>query len=228
MVWRIPILVLTLVTVAAAQSPPGIRLPEGKGRELVERVCTTCHSSAVFVGNPGGLTHWNLIVAQMIQKGAAATDAEFSQIVQYLADRFGSVQGRTTLPDGPGRQTVERVCGNCHTAELVSDRRGDLQTWTRTVNTMLNRGAKATPEEAVEIVTYLAMQFGTDVSVGPIRVNQYEATELELALGISEKEAEAIVNYRATNGRIKSWEELVTISGVDPLKLGLKRERIEY
>jgi len=228
MVWRIPILVLTLVTIAAAQSPPGIPLPEGNGKELVERVCTTCHSSAVFAGNPGGLTHWNLIVAQMIQKGAAATDAEFSQIVQYLAERFGSVRGRTTLPDGPGRQTVERVCGNCHTAELVSDRRGDLRTWTQTVNTMLNRGAKANPEEAAEIAAYLAMQFGTDVSVGPIRVNQYLTGELELALEIPEKEAEAIVNYRTTNGRIKNWEELITISGVDPLKLGLKRERIEY
>lgn len=194
----------------------------------MERVCTNCHSSAVFTDNPGGLTHWNLIVAQMIQKGAAATDAEFSQVVQYLAERFGSVPGRTTLPDGPGRQTVERVCGNCHTAELVSDRRGDLQTWTQTVNTMLNRGAKATPEEAVEIAAYLASQFGSDVSVLPIRINQYKTAELELALEIPEKEAEAIVNYRATNGRIKSWEELVRISGVDPLKLGLKRERIEY
>ena|SRR5436190_7307992 len=228
MAWRIRILVLTSVSLAAGQSPPGIPLPEGKGRDLVERVCTNCHSSAVFMDNPGGLTHWNLIVAQMIQKGAAATDAEFSQIVQYLADRFGSVRGRTTLPDGPGRQTVERVCGNCHTAELVSDRRGDLKTWTQTVNSMLNRGAKATAEEAVEITTYLAEQFGADVSVLPIRVNQYKAAELELALEIPEKEAEAIVNYRATNGRIKSWEELVKISGVDPLKLGLKRERIEY
>jgi cytochrome c5 len=228
MAWRIPILVLTSVSLTAGQSPPDIPLPEGKGRELVERVCTNCHSSAVFAGNPGGVTHWNLIVAQMIQKGAAATDAEFSQIVQYLAERFGSVRGRTTLPDGPGRQTVERVCGNCHTAELVSDRRGDLQTWTQTVNSMRNRGAKATPEEAVEIAAYLAMQFGTDVSVLPIRVNQYKIAELQLALEIPEKEAEAIVNYRATNGRIKSWEELVRISGVDPFKLGLKRERIEY
>ena len=228
MICRIPILILTLVTIAAAQSPPGVRLPEGKGSELVERVCTSCHSSAVFAGNPGGVTHWNLIVAQMVQKGAVATDAEFSQIVQYLADRFGSVRGRTTLPDGPGRQTVERVCGNCHTAELVSDRRGDLQTWTRTVNTMLNRGAKATPQEAVEIIAYLAMQFGADVSVGPILVNQYMTADLELALEIPETEAKAIVNYRATNGKIKSWEDLVKIPGVDPLKLGLKRERIEY
>ena len=52
---------------------------------------------------------------------------------------------------------------------------------------MLNRGAKATPDEAAEITAYLARQFGTDVSVLPIRVNQYKTAELELALEIPER-----------------------------------------
>jgi cytochrome c5 len=222
------ILTVAHAVFAAAQSASDAGLPQGEGREVVARVCTTCHSSAVFAANPGGLTHWNLVAAQMIPKSAKITGQEFAQIVEYLAAQFGPVQVRTTLPADPGKETLERVCGDCHTPELVSDRQGDAETWSRTINSMVNRGARASPAEIAEMVAYLTAHFGPDVRGLPIQLNQYTAKQLELSLEIPAKEAEAIVAYRDTHGRIKSWEDLIHIPGVDPLKLGLKRERIRY
>src|SRR5258708_2758821 len=61
------------------------------------------------------------------------------------------------LPDGPGKETVLRVCGStCHGPQLVSGKGYSPQGWSAVVNSMLARGAKASAEEFNEMVDYLA------------------------------------------------------------------------
>jgi cytochrome c oxidase cbb3-type subunit III len=61
------------------------------------------------------------------------------------------------LPDGPGREIVQRVCGStCHGAELVIGKGNTRDGWGATVNSMISRGAKASDSELTEIVDYLA------------------------------------------------------------------------
>ena len=61
------------------------------------------------------------------------------------------------LPDGPGKETVQRACGSsCHGPQIVSSKGYSRQNWTAVVNGMISRGAKASAEEFGEIVDYLA------------------------------------------------------------------------
>ena len=63
-------------------------LPAGPGRDLMIRVCSQCHSPDTAADqqlDPAGRKE---VVDQMAAKGAMATDAEFDEIVRYLANAF--------------------------------------------------------------------------------------------------------------------------------------------
>ena len=78
-------LVLALSVCASAADR---KLPPGPGRATVQRVCTACHMADVFAGKAHTKEEWADIVAEMSNAGAVASDAEFKQIIAYLAKTF--------------------------------------------------------------------------------------------------------------------------------------------
>lgn len=61
------------------------------------------------------------------------------------------------LPDGPGKDIVQRVCGaTCHGPEIVAGKGYSRDGWTNVMNGMVARGAKADANEFGQIIEYLA------------------------------------------------------------------------
>ena len=69
--------------------------------------------------------------------------------------------GASALPEGSARKTVERVCGNCHELDVVTDKRLDRGQWQDIVNEMIGFGAKLSKAQASDVVNYLAKNFAT-------------------------------------------------------------------
>jgi mono/diheme cytochrome c family protein len=65
-----------------------------------------------------------------------------------------------TLPPGPARKTVARVCGTCHELNVVTDKKLDRVQWQDIVNEMIGFGAKLSKSQATDVVNYLARNFG--------------------------------------------------------------------
>ena len=63
------------------------------------------------------------------------------------------------LPDGAQKQTVMKLCGTCHSPNLVLGRAMTREQWGDTVSSMVARGAKGTPEEFSDVVDYLSTNF---------------------------------------------------------------------
>ncbi len=63
-------------------------LPAGPGRDVMIRVCSQCHSPDVAADQQLDQAGWKELVDQMAGRGASATEAEFEEIVQYLAKAF--------------------------------------------------------------------------------------------------------------------------------------------
>ena len=70
-----------------------------------------------------------------------------------------SAGAEQTLPNGPGKATVERVCSACHMVEVFAGKAHTKDEWSDIVDEMKNAGAKATKAEFRQIVTYLAKSF---------------------------------------------------------------------
>jgi len=90
----IPFAVAFVLTTAGATSPSaGVQdnhpsLPAGEGREVMIRVCSKCHAPELAADQQFDEAGWKELVDQMASKGAEATEAEFDQIVHYLAAAF--------------------------------------------------------------------------------------------------------------------------------------------
>ncbi|MDQ6677240.1 MAG: helix-hairpin-helix domain-containing protein [Acidobacteriota bacterium] len=140
-----------------------------------------------------------------------------------------TVQAQTlTLPPGEGKETTERVCGSCHGAELLIGRQETRETWGAIVDDMVQRGATGTQDEFYEVVDYLAKNFSKTSPAVKINVNKLTAKDLEKVLRLTDKQAAAIVQYRAEKGDFKSAADLEKVPGVDAAKIEVSKNRLSF
>jgi competence protein ComEA len=131
-----------------------------------------------------------------------------------------------TLPDGPGRETMQQACGRCHTLRPVFVARHTQQEWDNVVTDMIGRGAVIAESDIPAIVEYLARSFPKDP--GRINVNRATARELVDALRLTAQEAEALTRYRDENGYFSKFEDLAKVSGLDIRKMDSAKNRLQY
>ncbi len=148
----------------------------------------------------------------------------------WLCVGAAAIQAQTPkLPDGPGKATTERVCGSCHGAELVVGRQESRDGWSAVVGDMVQRGATGTEDELAEVVDYLATNFPKGGAAGAkINVNKANAADLQTALGITDKQAASIVQYRTDKGDFKSADDLEKVPGIDASKIEAKKSKLAF
>jgi competence protein ComEA len=79
---------LLLLLVGVTVCAPAQSLPEGSGKELVDVICTSCHSTERIAAQHKTKPQWQDKVLEMLQEEADVTQAEKDQIVEYLAKSF--------------------------------------------------------------------------------------------------------------------------------------------
>jgi mono/diheme cytochrome c family protein len=77
-----------LVALPVVAQSPGKPLPEGKGKDLVETYCASCHGLDSVTAQGATKDEWETIVKYMVSRGLEATDDEIKTIVEYLAKAF--------------------------------------------------------------------------------------------------------------------------------------------
>jgi competence protein ComEA len=131
------------------------------------------------------------------------------------------------LPDGPGKDTLVKVCSTCHEANRVAAFRLTRDGWAATVDDMKWRGAKGSDEEFAAIVEYLATNFLGEAAP-KLNMNRATSVELESVLSLLRKEAAAVIAYRTRIGGFKSIDDLKKVPGVDFKKIEAAKDRIVF
>lgn len=159
-------------------------------------------------------------------------------------------RGSSLLPPGAGKPIVERACAGCHSLDVVTSERGTTAHWAQTVNQMIGRGATLSDPEIDTVVKYLSTHFGADgagttsaalstssgegalstgkSTTGRIDVNTASAQELQSSLGLNEKVAEAIVQYRKKNGKFKTWQDVAAVPEATPNQIEHLQDRLVF
>ena len=75
--------VFSAMTLVQAQD-----LPEGKGRDLIMRLCVDCHDAQIIAAQHNNKDGWASLVDSMVARGAGGTKEELDTIVEYLAKNF--------------------------------------------------------------------------------------------------------------------------------------------
>lgn len=87
LVGTLAILAAVCGSVVKSQEPS---LPEGEGKEVVERMCADqCHGLSTVVSARLTKEQWDTTVKAMVARGAEGTDEDVQKAVEYLAKYFG-------------------------------------------------------------------------------------------------------------------------------------------
>ncbi|MCX7282159.1 MAG: type II secretion system protein GspK [Alphaproteobacteria bacterium] len=129
-----------------------------------------------------------------------------------------TIASEATTPEA----AVVKVCAGCHGMQLVMDTPRDYDAWHDTVQKMIDRGARGTPEEFDLVMDYLFQ------NMTPIDVNHADAETLMAVLHTSKTGADAIV-ARRTSRSFKDLAELEgSIQGLDKTMLDAKKQMIFF
>jgi len=126
------------------------------------------------------------------------------------------------LPESKDKATLQKVCAGCHELDVVGAWRRTAIGWRQDVDDMVARGAEGSDTEMDAVVAYLTKYFGK------LNVNTASQQQLQEILGVTEKEAQAIIAFRDKNGKIKDFEQLKTVPGVSAEKLQEKQSLIAF
>ena len=73
----------------------------------------------------------------------------------------GAVYGQNqNLPNGKGKAELISGCTDCHSTDMIIQKRRTAEDWKKVVNDMASRGSDATPKDIDSIVRYLSTNFG--------------------------------------------------------------------
>lgn len=138
-------------------------LPPGKGVELANAKCVTCHEADLIVAQRLSRQGWTREVEKMIRWGAVVSDAEKAVLVDYFSEHFAprkTAAAIATSSADRGKLIFEDKCLVCHEVDLSQQQRLTKQGWTREVEKMIRWGATVTDAEKEPLVEYLVKTYG--------------------------------------------------------------------
>ncbi len=87
---------------AAAQA-----FPDGPGKEILEKKCSTCHAPEQVTTFGRSAEEWHEVVVNMIDLGAEVNEEEAKVLVEYLAKNW-PVKGPKPGEDKPAEKPAEK------------------------------------------------------------------------------------------------------------------------
>ena len=121
-----------------------------------------------------------------------------------------------------GEPLVNEMCGtNCHGPERLDGRR-TVNEWNSAIAEMVDRGLAAAPRDLAIVRQYLKRFYGI------VAVNTASAEELSAVLGLSAKDAKAVVDYRSAHGRFADADALKQVPQIDKSKIDEQPEALRF
>jgi competence ComEA-like helix-hairpin-helix protein len=115
-----------------------------------------------------------------------------------------------------------RVCSSCHDAERILATRRTRTQWEEVIEKMIDRGAEGTSDDFTTAEEYLLRVSGR------VNVNRAASKDMVVVLGLTQKDADAIAEYRKANGEFKDFDALCKVPGIDLEKLKQGRDAISF
>jgi hypothetical protein len=178
---------------------PGILYRHCKGSALLK------HGSTSTVRRLGVILGGTLLCLALFQSGA------FGATVKHASTALA----RT--PEG----AVNKICNECHSTEVVMETPKDYDDWHDTIQRMIDRGAKGTPEEFDLVAEFLYENMTT------VDVNHSDADTLGVVLNAPDNAVAAILARRQTRP-FKNLADLENIRGLNVPALEAKKRMIFF
>ena len=165
------------------------------------------------------MTRYFIFAASMLCMLSAATAVADRQT---KADEAVAAAAKDEELATAGKAATDTLCTQCHGIEDVVANRRTPREWNDVVTEMVDRGASGTQEEIATVKRYLTRYYGS------VRVNTATAADLSSVLGLSSKDADAVVEYRKTHGNFPDAAALAKVPDIDKTKIDAQPTALRF
>jgi len=162
----------------------------------------------------------------LVAGGAIALGASIATAAPRGGQNSPASQGTTVQNDDDlatiGETTTQDTCANqCHGFDSLVQRR-TADDWNNVIKEMVDRGAVATDKDFAIVRRYLTRYYGL------VAVNTAKAEELSAVLGLSPKDAKAIVDYRTAHGKFADAAALARVPEIDTHRIDAQPDALRF
>ena len=111
--------------------------------------------------------------------------------------------------EDPANDLFIQTCNRCHDAARITALRRTKTEWEEVINKMIERGATGSEEDFMTVFGYLRRHYGK------VYINSAPIEEITTTLGLSNKDADAIVAFRKTNGNFADLDAVKKVPNID-------------
>jgi competence protein ComEA len=123
------LMVSLLAPAVACAQEPEYKLPNGPGKPVLEKICSKCHDLEEVVRTRNTRENWEMVVDEMIARGAEGTDQEIELIIDYLSTHFGKINvNKATLDEMVDGLEVSKQIASAILA--YREKNGPFKEWT--------------------------------------------------------------------------------------------------
>ena len=131
-------------------------------------------------------------------------------------------QPATSAADDPAHELFIQTCNRCHDAARITALRRTKTEWEEVINKMIERGATGSEDDFQTVFGYLRRHYGK------VYINSASGEEITTTLGLSNKDAEAVVAFRKANGNFQDLDAVKKVPDIDVKTLEEHKEAIAF
>ena len=124
--------------------------------------------------------------------------------------------------DDPAAGVFVQTCGKCHDASRITAMRRTSGEWEDVIKKMIEKGAPGTEKDFETVYDYVLRNYGK------VFINAAPTSEIVTILGLSEKDAKAIVAYRASKGPFADFDAVKKVPDIDLKKLDERKDAVAF
>ena len=121
----------------------------------------------------------------------------------------GQQQSPGTPADDPANELFMQTCNRCHDAARITALRRTKTEWEEVINKMIERGATGSEEDFMTVFGFLRRHYGK------VYINTAPTEEITTTLGLTNKDADAIVAFRKSNGNFADLDAVKKVPNID-------------
>ena len=138
---------------------------------------------------------------------------------------FGHAQAQqpsSSPTDDPAAELFSQMCSRCHDGARITAIRRTKSEWEDVLTKMIERGATGSEEDFLTVFGYLRRHHGK------VYINTATLDEITTSLGLSQKDADAILAYRKAHGSFADFEAVKKVPDIDVKTLDAHRDAVAF
>ena len=122
----------------------------------------------------------------------------------------------------PAHELFIQTCNRCHDAARITALRRTKTEWEEVINKMIERGATGSEDDFMAVFGYLRRHYGK------IYINSANGDEITTTLGLSAKDADAVIAYRKANGNFADFDAVKNVPDIDVKTLEGHKDAVAF